>query len=314
MGDAGALPAALGSEFEEAAGYARAEKAEATRRAYRSDFGVFRSWCEAKHVLALPAQPKTVAAFLAAEASRGVKPSTIGRRLAAIRYAHKLAGRELPTDSEAVKATLRGIRRTARSVPARKAPATADRIVAMVNKADSDPKGVRDRALLLLGFAGAFRRSELVALNTEDLQFCDGGLRVTIRKSKTDQEGLGATIGIVSGSTACPVDAVRAWIETARITEGPVFRPVTRRGKVSKRRLSARAEAELVKTYARRAGFNAAKFSGHSLRSGFLTSAAASGASIFKMMDVSRHKSVETLRCYVRDADIFRDHAGAGLL
>ena len=314
MGDAGALPAALGSEFEEAAGYARAEKAEATRRAYRSDFGVFRSWCEAKHVLALPAQPKTVAAFLAAEASRGVKPSTIGRRLAAIRYAHKLAGRELPTNSEAVKATLRGIRRTARSVPARKAPATADRIVAMVNKADSDPKGVRDRALLLLGFAGAFRRSELVALNTEDLQFCDGGLRVTIRKSKTDQEGLGATIGIVSGSTACPVDAVRAWIETARITEGPVFRPVTRRGKVSKRRLSARAEAELVKTYARRAGFNAAKFSGHSLRSGFLTSAAASGASIFKMMDVSRHKSVETLRCYVRDADIFRDHAGAGLL
>ena len=140
------------------------------------------------------------------------------------------------------------------------------------------------------------------------------GLRVTIRKSKTDQEGMGATIGIVSGSTVCPVDAVRAWIEIGWIGEGSLFRPVTRKGKVSKRRLSARAVAELVKTYARRAGFNAATFSGHSLRSGFLTSAAASGASIFKMMDVSRHKSLETLRGYVRDAEIFRDHAGAGLL
>lgn len=184
----------------------------------------------------------------------------------------------------------------------------------MVNKTDSGPKGLRDRALLLLGFAGAFRRSELVALNIEDLQFCEGGLRVTICKSKTDQERVGTTIGIVSGSTACPLDAVRAWIKTGRIVEGPLFRPVTRKGKVSKHRLSARAVADLVKIYARRAGFNATKFSGHSLRAGFLTSAAARGASIFKMMDVSRHKSVETLRGYVRDAEIFRDHAGTGLL
>ena len=182
-----------------------------------TDFDLFCSWCETKHVLALPARPEAVAAFLAAEASRGVKPSTIGRRLAAIRYAHKLAGHEPPTNSEAVKATLRGIRRTAGSAPARKTPATADKIVAMVDKAGTDIKGLRDRALLLLGFAGAFRRSELVALDVADLQFCDGGLRVTIRKSKTDQEGQGATIAIVSGSTACPVNAVRIWIETAGI-------------------------------------------------------------------------------------------------
>jgi len=198
---ADAVPAALGPELEEAAGYARAEKAQATRQAYRSDFGLFRSWCEMRHVSALPATPQTVAAFLAAEANRGSKPSTIGRRLAAIRYAHKLASHEPPTNSEVVKATLRGIRRTANNAPARKTPATADRIVAMVNKTGSDPKGLRDRALLLLGFAGALRRSELVALNVEDLQFCEGGLRVTIRKSKTDQEGVGATIGIVSGSS-----------------------------------------------------------------------------------------------------------------
>jgi site-specific recombinase XerD len=312
--DAGALPAALCPELEEAAGYALAEKAEATRRAYRSDFALFRARCEAKRVQALPARPQTVAAYLAAEASRGIKTSTISRRLAAIRYAHKLAGHEPPTNSEAVKATLRGIRRTAGSVPARKAPATADKVLAMVAKTDTDLKGLRDRSLLLLGFAGAFRRSELVALDVADLQFCDSGLRVTIRKSKTDQEGIGAMIAIARGSIACPVESVRAWIKAAKITDGPLFRPATRTGKVSTRRLSARAVAELVKAYARRAGLKAADFSGHSLRSGFLTSAAARGASIFKMMDVSRHKSIDTLRVYVRDGELFRDHAGAELL
>ena len=156
--------------------------------------------------------------------------------------------------------------------------------------------------------------SELVALNVEDLDFCDGGLRVTIRRSKTDQEGQGATIAIARGSVACPVDAVRAWIKATSIMDGPLFRPVTRTGKISARRLLARAVAELVKAHARRAGLRAADFSGHSLRSGFLTSAAARGASIFKMMDVSRHEGVDTLRGYVRGAEMFRDHAGDGLL
>lgn len=294
--------------------YARAEKAAATRRAYRSDFALFRSWCGAKRVPALPASSKAVAAFLAAEANRGAKVATISRRLAAIRYAHKLAGHEPPTNSEAVKATLRGIRRTVGCAPARKAPATADKIVAMVGKAGTDSKGLRDRVILLLGFGGAFRRSELVALDLSDLQFCDGGLRVIVRKSKTDQEGQSVTIAIARGLAACPVDAVRAWIRESGISDGPLFCPVARTGKISPRRLSARAVAELVKAYANRAGLKAANFSGHSLRSGFLTSAAARGASIFKMMDVSRHKSIDTLRGYVRDAEIFRDHAGNGLL
>jgi site-specific recombinase XerD len=184
----------------------------------------------------------------------------------------------------------------------------------MVVKAGTDLKGLRDRAILLLGFAGAFRRSELVALNLADLEFYNAGMRVTIRKSKTDQEGLGATIAIARGSVACPLDAVRTWIKAAAITDGALFRPVTKTGKISARRLSARAVAETVKTYARRAGLKAADFSGHSLRSGFLTSAASRGASVFKMMDVSRHKSVDTLRGYVRDAEMFRDHAGSGLL
>jgi site-specific recombinase XerD len=314
IADANVLPATLRPEIESAAGYARAEKAATTRRAYRSDFALFRSWCEAKRVPALPAAPEGVAAFLAAEADRGAKVATISRRLAAVRYAHKLAGHEPPTNSEAVKATLRGIRRTAGSAPARKAPATADKVLAMVAEAGADLKGLRDRAILLLGFAGAFRRSELVALNVEDLEFCDDGMRVTIRKSKTDQEGLGATIAVALGSIACPVQAVRTWLETASISSGPIFRPVTRKGTISSRRLSGRAVADLVKKYAQDAGLKAGDFSGHSLRSGFLTSAATRGASIFKMMDVSRHRSVDTLRGYVRDAELFRNHAGRGLL
>jgi site-specific recombinase XerD len=295
--------------------FARNEKAEATRRAYGADFDAFVAWCSSRQLAAVPATPETIAGFLAAEAARGIKPSSIGRRVAAIRYAHKLAGiGEPPTNSEVVKATVRGIRRTLGAAQVRKAPATADKVVAMVTAGRRDMKGLRDRALLLLGFAGAFRRSELVALDVEDLESCDAGLRVRIRRSKTDQEGAGATIAIVAGSVACPVQAVQAWLEAAGITSGPVFRSVAKGNRIGHTRLSDRAVANVVKAGADRVGLDAAQFSGHSLRSGFLTSAARRGASIFKMMDVSRHRSMDTLRGYVRDADLFRDHAGAGLL
>ena len=312
---ANAVPALPVADIELAQDFARAEKSKATRRAYSSDFAIFRTWCDERRLCALPALPETVAAFLAGEAARGIKPSSIGRRVAAIRYAHKLSGRDdPPTKSEVVKATVRGIRRTLGAAQVRKTPATADKVVAMVATGRTDLKGLRDRALLLLGFAGAFRRSELVALNVADLEFCDGGLRVHIRRSKTDQEGGGAIIAIVAGAVVCPVRAVRAWLDAAGITNGAVFRPVAKGGKLGAARLSDRVVASVVKQAARRVGLNGADFSGHSLRSGFLTSAALRGASIFKMMDVSRHKSVDTLRGYVRDADLFRDHAGAGLL
>jgi site-specific recombinase XerD len=310
-----AVPALPAADLEAAKDFARAAKAPATRRAYQTDFAQFTAWCGERHVSALPAVPETVAAFLAAEAARGIKPSSIGRRVAAIRYAHKLAGHaDAPTDSEAVKATVHGIRRTVGAAPARKTPATAEKIVAMVALAGAGTKGLRDRAILLLGFAGAFRRSELVALDLADLEFCDGGLRVQIRRSKTDQEGAGATVAIVGGSISCPVKAVRAWLGVSGAAAGPLFRSVGKGGRVSARRLSDRTVANVVKASAKRVGLNATDFSGHSLRSGFLTSAAARGASIFKMMDVSRHKSMDTLRDYVRDADLFRDHAGAGPL
>jgi integrase len=197
--------------------------------------------------------------------------------------------------------------------PGKKNPATAERIIAMALAAGDDLKSLRNRALLLIGFAGAFRRSELVALNLEDLEESELGYKVTIRHSKTDQEGVGQTIAIVRGSVACPVAALKTWLAAAGITSGPIFLSVKKGGAVGKR-LPAQSVADIVKRYAERVGLDPAQFAGHSMRSGFLTSAAKRGASIFKMMDQSRHRSVETLRGYVRDAEIFKEHAGAGLL
>jgi site-specific recombinase XerD len=307
------LPTTLAPDLTRAAEWAREEKAAATRRAYRSDFRIFRAWCQNRAISALPAAPEAVAAFLAHDVETGSRASTLGRRVAAIRYAHKLAGHPVPTDDERVKATMRGIRRSLGTAPRKKAPATAERIIAMALTAGDDMKGLRDRALLLIGFAGALRRSELVALDVEDLEESELGFKVTIRHSKTDQEGAAQTIAIVRGSVACPVAALKAWLEAAGITKGPLFRAVRKGGAVTAR-LSAQSVADLVKSYAERVGLDPALFAGHSLRSGFLTSAAKRGASIFKMMDQSRHRSVETLRGYVRDAEIFKEHAGAGLL
>jgi site-specific recombinase XerD len=301
-------------EITAAADYARAEKAEATRRAYRTDFEIFRAWCAERKAGALPAMPETVAAFLAHEVSRRIKPATISRRLAAIGYAHKLGGLPRPTDDERVRATLRGIRRTLGTAAAKKMPATAERIVAMAPIADQRLSSLRDRALLLLGFAGAFRRSELCALDFEDIEETAEGLRVRIRHSKTDQEGRGEVIAIPFGTVACPVKALKAWLQATSITSGPIFRPIAKGEKLQGTRLTDRSVAKIVKAHAARVGLDPAKFGGHSLRSGFLTSAAAHGASIFKMADQSRHKSMDTLRGYIRDAEIFKDHAGEGLL
>jgi site-specific recombinase XerD len=308
------LPALPTADTDRAAAFARQDKAPATRKAYRSDFAGFQVWCTTRGVDALPAIPETVAAYLASEAEAGRKPSTINRRCAAIRYAHKLAGHEPPTNSEAVKATLRGIRRTIGAAPARKAPVLAETARAMAFVVPNGLKGLRDRALLLLGFSGAFRRSELVALDVADLEETEDGYRVTIRRSKTDQEGHGVTVAVVRGGTCCPVKAVKGWLAAAGITEGPIFRPVAKGGKVGDRRLAAKSVCDITKAYAGRVGLDGAAYGAHSLRSGFLTSAARRGASVFKMRDVSRHKSIDVLQAYVRDADLFRDHAGAGLL
>ena len=158
------------------------------------------------------------------------------------------------------------------------------------------------------------RRSELVGLNVNDLEDTKSGLRLFIRTSKTDQDRLGQIIAIAPGKIVCPVKALRAWMAAAKITSGPIFRPILHGGHLSANRLSDRAVAEIVKTYAKRIGLDPTLFSAHSLRAGFLTSAAQNGASVFKMMDVSRHKRMDTVREYIRDTELFRNHAGKGLL
>lgn len=308
-------PAARAAEAEAVQSYALAEKADATRRAYRSDFEMFGAWCRTqRNVEPLGASPDTVAAYLAIQASAKVKSSTLTRRLAAIAYAHRLAGLESPAGHEVVRAVMRGIRRKSGTAPTRKAPATAERIAAMLQTISSDTLvGKRDRALLLLGFAGAFRRSELVALEVVDLAFEPEGVRVMVRRSKADQEGQGQEIAILCGTKLRPVAALQAWLAAAGVTAGPVFRSVNRHGQVGEA-LTAQSVALVVKRYADAAGLDPDAFAGHSLRSGFLTSAAEAGADVLRMMEVSRHKRVETMQGYVRRASLFKGHAGAEFL
>ncbi|MEI7996324.1 MAG: site-specific integrase [Methylococcaceae bacterium] len=287
----------------------------ATRKAYASDVKIFSAWCVAHAVPALPAAPDTVALFLANQAQTGVAASTLTRRLAAIKFAHEAAGHGTPTAHQGVTAALKGIRRAQGTAPAKKKAATADIIKEMVRHCPHTLTGQRDRALLLLGFAGAFRRAELVALTVEDLVFVADGLRVTIRKSKTDQEGAGQVIAIPHGSVwFCPVKALKQWLAIAGIEAGAIFRAVRKGGRIGSAALSDKSVANLVKHYAGQVGLNAADFAAHSLRAGFVTSAAEAGASIFKMAEVSRHRSTDVLAGYVRSANLFKDHAGADLL
>jgi site-specific recombinase XerD len=211
---------------------ARAGQASATRRAYRSDFAVFAAWCARHGAAALPALPEIVAAFLN-EAGRGIKASTIGRRAAAICHAHRMAGHAPPTADERVKATMAGIRRTIGTAQVKKAAATADKLLAMTAQPGPTLAALRDRALLLLGFAMAARRSELVALDEADIEETSEGLRVTIRGSKTDQERAGQVVAVPRGSITCPVAALRAWLDAARIMDGPLFRPINKSDKMA---------------------------------------------------------------------------------
>ncbi len=310
---AGSDLAALTHDAEAAKGYAERSLSEATRDAYQSDIGIFKSWCEARGVVPAPARPEVVASFAAWQADSGLKPSTISRRLAAIRMLHRASGLETPTNSEIVAATVRGIRREHHAPPAKKTAATSQVVLAMLDHVGDDMKGLRDRAILTFGFATACRRSELAALRVEDIREVNQGLIVRIARSKTDQLGQGHEIAVPRGLRACPVRALRTWLDAAGIEDGPLFRRVLKGGRVTEDAISPRTVASVVKNYAALAGLDG-DFAGHSLRSGFATSAAANGAKLFRLMDQTRHRSVETVRGYVRQAGMFDDHAGNGLL
>lgn len=303
--------------FSEARRYAKKSRAKSTWRAYENDWAQFVAWCLTVALDPLPADPDTVAMFVASQAASGLSPSTITRRLAAIRLVHLGANHPSPHNTIQVMEVMRGIRRDWAKPPDRKAPAIDAEIKRMADAVEPETaKGLRDRALLLFGFAGAFRRSELVALSTWNLEERDEGLKITIEQSKTDQEAQGQVIAILRqpDSRYCPVRALQDWLTVAGIERGALFRRMYRSDKVGSSRLSSQSVAMIIKDQAHKAGLDSSRYSGHSLRSGFLTSAARNKASIFKMADQSRHRSLDILRQYVRDEDLFDDNAGDGLL
>jgi integrase len=302
------------AELAAALRFAAAAKAANTRRAYAADWADFCRWAAARAVSPLPCPPGLLCGYLAALADSGRSAATITRRATAIAHQHRVAGLAPPTASPAVREVLRGIRHTHGTAPQGKTPATADLVARMLAACPETLIGRRDRALIALGFAGAFRRSELLALAVDDLTDSSDGLRVMIRHSKTDPEAAGQEIAIPRGSQLRPVETLQAWLDAAAITEGPLFRPVSKGGTVGPAPLGADGFVRALKRRADAAGLDPTTFAGHSLRAGFLTSAADSGADALKMAEVSRHKSLDTLRRYVRRANLFKAHAGTGFL
>lgn len=299
---------------ESAQRYARAEKSAGTLKAYESDLRDFGRWCAATDAAFMPADAVAVSNYLAHLADRGLKASTIMRRQAAIAFAHKRRGFEPPTSIEAVKRVARGIRREIGTAVEAKAPATAKAMQAMVKLIPDTLSGKRDRALLLIGFAAALRRSELVALDVADLERQPEGIIVKIRVSKTDQEGAGHEVAVPRGSKLKPVEALEAWLAASRIADGAVFRAVDKADRLQAGRLSDRSVADIVKRWAAAGKLDPTLFSGHSLRAGFVTAALESGADLLKVMSQTRHRSVETVKKYDRRSKVWQNHAGKGFL
>lgn len=304
------LPAGLAATAEAATALLKARHAPATRRVYAKDCQLFAAWCVASGLSPLPADPQVVALFCASEVERGINPRTCGRRLAAIRFMHREAGLLDPTAAEVVRSVLAGARRIVGGAPRQAAPATASALEKMLATCDDSLVGRRDRLLLALGFGGALRRSELVALDTADIEVVDHGLRVFIRRSKTDQEGQGQYVPVADGPKTRVKAALADWLSASGITVGALFRPIAKGGRLQEARLADRSVAVLVKHRAELAGLDSARFSGHSLRRGWITSAAEAGGDAFRIMDVSRHRRVETVRLYIQRANEFVDHAG----
>lgn len=304
-----------GDVLESARAFAAAARAPRTREAYAYQWRTFAAWCEAQGVVALPASVATVVRYLSERAKlHAWKPASIGLALVAMRAAHKAAGVDDATSHPAVAAVMKGIRRTLGTAPRRVAPVVVDELRAMVDALPDGLVAVRDRALLVVGMAGALRRSELVALDVSNVTETADGLVVVVRRSKTDQEGKTESIGLPYGSHAatCPVRAMRAWREASGVTDGALFRAVDRHGNVGER-LGGAEVGRVVKRAAARAGLDAARYSGHSLRAGLATSAARAGRSDRAIMRQGRWSSRAMVDRYVREADLWRENAAAGI-
>lgn len=294
--------------------YIRHSRATNTVEAYQSDWKRFTQWCETYDRTPLPATPETVAFYLS-DTSSHLKPSTLSRHMASISQAHRKVGLEPPTRDVTVRMVMAGIRRDHGTARVSKKAILVSDLKRVVSILPDSLLGKRDRALLLMGFFGALRRSELVALDNSDVAVTPEGLVVTIRRSKTDQLAHGRRVGLpYTGSPeTCPVRSFERWIEASGITEGAIFRPITRHGKILRNRLTSHAVATTVKRWVQQVGLDARQFSGHSLRSGLATAASISGASERAIMNQTGHRSITMVRRYVQSVSLFKDNVGVRL-
>ena len=295
--------------------FAEAAKAPATRRAYESDLRDFEAFCRRHAASHVPADPQIVALYVSELADR-TRLSTIRRRLVSISQAHRERGLESPTKHEMVRRIVRGIARTLGAAQTKKDALTLESLRRALLAVRGDGlKAKRDRAILLLGFAAALRRSEIAALDVSDLHFSKRGLLLHIRRSKTDQTGEGHEIAIphVPDRNVCAVTAMREWLKAAGASQGPLFRAFSLRGELTEGRIDGRDVANLIKSVTAKARVDG-DFSGHSLRAGFVTSAAEAGVTLDNIARTTRHKSLTVLTGYIRRANLFEDPALATIV
>ena len=286
-----------------------------TVRAYKSDFEDFGLFCVQNSFKNLPSEPETVSLYLTHLSTRGIKISTIKRRLVSIGVIHKIKGHYLDTKHPVIMENLMGIKRRKGTKQIGKKPLLINelkQLIDVINKEnEADIKKLRNKALLLIGFAGGFRRNELVSLDLEDVEFVFEGVKITLKRSKTDQFGEGMTKGIphFGDSLYCPVMNLRRWLNVSKIKKGPIFLKFSKGPKLTKSRLTDQTVALIIKGYLMKAGIDSKNYSGHSLRSGFATSAAEAGAEERSIMSMTGHKSTEMVRRYIKDANLFKNNA-----
>jgi integrase len=300
--------------IEQANEYARQSRSDATKTAYKSDWKDFTAWCSHHSLDPLPAVPEVIAAYISDLASR-LSTATIRRRMTSISQAHIVANFESPIGSPIVREVWKGIRRTKGTAPIQKDALLTDHLYRISKALPDTLIGVRDRAILLVGIAGGFRRSELVSIDIEHLTFTDDGLIIRLLRSKTDQDAAGVDVGIPYGSKVdtCPVRSLKAWLTAASIESGPLFRGVDRHGNLLPARLSDRGIARAVKRCCELIGLDPEKFAGHSLRSGLATNAAYNGAPAHAIAQQGRWASLEMVNRYIRRGGLFRDNAASHL-
>ena len=293
----------------------KSSKAFNTIRAYKSDYKDFGLFCAQNGFKSLPAEPKIVSLYLTHLSTKDVKISTLKRRLVSIGVIHKLKGHYLDTKHPSIIENIMGIKRRKGSIQKSKKPLLINYLKQIIDVIDSNNneeiKKFRDRSIILIGFSGGFRRNEIVSLDYEDLDFVTEGLKINLRRSKTDQFGEGAVKGLpyFDNSQYCPVLSLKKWIKVSSIKSGPLFRRFAKGSKLTESRLTDQTVALLIKEYLKLAGIDSENYSGHSLRSGFATSAAESGAEERSIMAMTGHKSTEMVRRYIKEANLFKNNA-----